>query len=79
MHNRRPGPKLRAALETDIYEGVLLKPTKPDQHDKSKNDLIDALCQCITSRFADVNSGVLKAMRLINFQCWPETDTSAGQ
>ncbi|XP_072223338.1 zinc finger protein 862-like [Leuresthes tenuis] len=36
-----------------------------------------ALCQCITSRFADVNSRVLKAMRLINFQCWPETDTSA--
>ncbi|XP_030213625.1 zinc finger protein 862-like [Gadus morhua] len=35
------------------------------------------MCQCITSRFADVNSGVLKAMRLINFQCWPETDTSA--
>ncbi|CAK6975890.1 zinc finger protein 862-like [Scomber scombrus] len=76
-YKSRPGPKLRAALETDIYEGVLLKPTKPDQHDKSKNDLIDALCQCITSRFGDTNSGVLKAMRLINFQCWPETDTSA--
>ncbi|KAE8285601.1 hypothetical protein D5F01_LYC15266 [Larimichthys crocea] len=27
----------------------------------SKNDLIDAPCQCITSRFADGNSGVLKA------------------
>ncbi|XP_072218566.1 uncharacterized protein [Leuresthes tenuis] len=73
----RPGPKLRAALETDIYKKVLLKPMKPDQYDKSKNDLIDALCQCISSRFAGVNSDVLKAMRLINLQCWPETDTSA--
>ncbi|XP_049889995.1 uncharacterized protein LOC126383508 isoform X2 [Epinephelus moara] len=28
-------------------------------------------------RFADVNSGVLQAMLLTSFQCWPEADTSS--
>lgn len=78
LHNCRPGPKLRAVLDTDTYEGVLLKPTDADQHDKAKNELIDSLCWCITARFSDVNSGVLQAMRLTSFQCWPEVDTSSG-
>ncbi|CAM4636587.1 unnamed protein product [Leuciscus chuanchicus] len=49
----RPGPKLRAVLDTDNYEGVLLKPTDADQHDKAKNELIDSLCRCITARFSE--------------------------
>ncbi|XP_046905684.1 zinc finger protein 862-like isoform X2 [Hypomesus transpacificus] len=76
-YKSRPGPKLRAVLDTDTYEGVLLNPTDADQHDKAKNELIDSLCRCITARFSDVNSGVLQAMRLTSFQCWPEADTSS--
>lgn len=64
-------PKLRAVLDTDSYEGVLLKPTDADQHDKAKNELINSLCQCITARFSDVNSGVLQAMLLTSlFRFW---------
>uniref|UniRef100_A0AAV2J6H8 HAT C-terminal dimerisation domain-containing protein n=2 Tax=Knipowitschia caucasica TaxID=637954 RepID=A0AAV2J6H8_KNICA len=76
-YKSRPGPKLRSVLDTDTYEGVLLKPSDAGQHDKAKNELIDSLCQCITARFSDVNSGVLHAMRLASFQCWPEADTSS--
>ncbi|XP_073719911.1 zinc finger protein 862 isoform X2 [Misgurnus anguillicaudatus] len=76
-YKSRPGPKTRAVLDTDTYEGVLLKPTDADKHDKAKNELIDSLCQCITARFSDVNSGVLQAMRLTSFHCWPEADTSS--
>ncbi|KAL7386854.1 hypothetical protein ABVT39_014860 [Epinephelus coioides] len=65
----RPGPKLRAVLDTDTYEEVLLKPTNADHHDKAKNELINSLCRCITAGFGDVNSGVLQAMRLTSFQC----------
>ncbi|XP_032362928.1 uncharacterized protein LOC116674775 [Etheostoma spectabile] len=76
-YKSRPGPKLRAVLDTDTYEGVLLRPTDADRHDKAKNELIDSLCRCITARFSDVNSGVLQAMRLTSFQYWPEADTSS--
>uniref|UniRef100_A0A1A8KL82 Si:dkeyp-19e1.4 n=1 Tax=Nothobranchius kuhntae TaxID=321403 RepID=A0A1A8KL82_NOTKU len=75
-YKSRPGPKLRSVLDTDTYEGVLLKPSDAGQHNKAKNELIGSLCQCITARFSDVNSGVLHAMRLTSFQCWPEADTS---
>ena len=78
LHKRRSGPKLRAVLDTDTFEGVLLKPTDADQHDKAKNELIDSLCRCITARFSDVNSGVLQAMRLTSFKCWSEADMSSG-
>ncbi|KAL0973522.1 hypothetical protein UPYG_G00205270 [Umbra pygmaea] len=57
VHNCRPGPNLRAVLDADTYEGVLLKPTDANQHDMAKNVLIDSLCRCITARFSDVNSG----------------------
>ncbi|XP_034725476.1 zinc finger protein 862-like [Etheostoma cragini] len=76
-YKSRPGPKLRAVLDTDTYEGVHLRPTDADRHDKAKNELIDSLCRCITARFSDVNSGVLQAMRLTSFQYWPEADTSS--
>ncbi|XP_032382304.1 uncharacterized protein LOC116695889 [Etheostoma spectabile] len=77
-YKSRPGPKLRAVLDTDTYEGVLLKPTDVDRHDKAKNELIDSLYRiCITDRFSDVNSGFLQAMRLTSFQYWPEADTSS--
>ncbi|KAA8585661.1 hypothetical protein FQN60_004355 [Etheostoma spectabile] len=55
-NERRPGPKLRAVLDTDTYVGVFLKPTDTNQHDKAKNELINSLCRCITARFSDVNS-----------------------
>ncbi|TDH07307.1 hypothetical protein EPR50_G00104580 [Perca flavescens] len=37
-----------------------------------------AVIEMYKSRFSDVNSGVLQAMRLTSFQCWPEADTSSG-
>ncbi|KAK7157275.1 hypothetical protein R3I93_008680 [Phoxinus phoxinus] len=76
-YKSKPGPKGLAVLDTDTYEGVLLKPTDADQHDKAKNELINSLCRCITARFSDVNSGVLQAMRLTSFQCWQKADTSS--
>ena len=78
LHNYRPGPKMRAVLDTDAFEGVHLKPTDPDQFDRARKELIDSLCRCITARFSDVNSGVQQAMRLTSFQCWPEVDKSSG-
>ncbi|XP_032364193.1 zinc finger protein 862 [Etheostoma spectabile] len=76
-YKSRPGPKLRAVLDTDTYEGVLLRPTDADRHDKAKNELMGSLCRGITARFSDVNSGVLQALRRTRFQYWPEADTSS--
>ncbi|KAB5574978.1 hypothetical protein PHYPO_G00215330 [Pangasianodon hypophthalmus] len=75
-YKSRLGPKLRSVLEADTYENVHLKPPNAEQLDMAKKQVIDSLCQCLTKRLGDVSSVVLKAMRLISFQCWPDADMS---
>ncbi len=65
-------------LEADTYENIHLKPANAEQLDMAKKQLIDSLCHCLTKRLGDVSSGVLKAMRLISFQSWPDADMSTG-
>lgn len=64
-------------LGTNQYEGVSLKPCDDHSLNKSKDHLIDLLSKTMENRFGDVNQGILRAMRITNFQYWPEADRNA--
>ncbi|XDV31583.1 hypothetical protein PO909_002570 [Leuciscus waleckii] len=76
-YKSRPGPWLKTVLGTNQYEGVSLKPCDDHSLNQSKDHLIDLLAKTMDNRFGDVSHGILRAMRITNFQYWPEADRNA--
>lgn len=69
---------LRAALDSNTYQGVNLSHKDTSHMMSNKDTLVDKLSDSMNHRFGDVRSGILSATRIVSFQQWPDPENSAG-
>lgn len=63
---------MREVLDVNEYCGTTLKGVSHLETNQQK--IISGLVGSLTGRMTDVDEGVLKSMRIVNFYIWPEKD-----
>ena len=57
-------------LEEGHFQGVELQGSTK-HFDNAREKLVDSIASCLQNRFQDIESGVLGATKLADFQKWP--------
>ncbi|CAK6978282.1 zinc finger protein 862-like isoform X2 [Scomber scombrus] len=67
----RPGPKLKAYMDQHVSDDSTVNRVM-----RAKTMLLDELCQSLQTRFSDMSTSHLQAIRLVNLNSWSDAEHS---